>query len=168
MLTSWRHATRRRKTTLSAAVAGALLAIALSVVTLSAGSSGASVTPGAAIPAAAVPAMRTNMLELSRYMGDAHPTSVDAVLANRARALLAVSPDDKVPGSAGQTVYLIVLVGHFTDDNASVPSGAKIPTGRYLAVTINPATWAVEDLSLSNRAPTVSLGSYGPMDALVG
>lgn len=168
MLTSWRRASRRRRTTLYAAVAGAVMAIVLSVVTLSAGSSGASVTPGAAIPAAAIPAMKTNMLDLSRYMGDAHPTSVDAVLANRARALLTVSPGDQVPGSAGQTVYLIVLVGHFTDYNASVPPGAKIPTGRYLAVTINPATGAVEDLSLGNHAPPVSLGSYGPMAALVG
>ena len=41
--------------------------------------------------------------------------------------------------------------------------GARPPTGRYLAVTVNPSTFQVMDLGISNQAPPVALKSYGPV-----
>jgi hypothetical protein len=167
MLTSSPNIPRRRRTVRYAVAASAAMAAALSGILLSAGSSGASAAPRPAIPAAAVPALRAGMLDLARYTGDAHPASVNAVITSRARALQAATPGETVPGSTRQTVYLVVLIGHFTDTHAAVPPGAKIPVGRYLTVTINRATGQLMDLSLSNHRPPVSLSSYGPVSALV-
>jgi hypothetical protein len=106
------------------------------------------------------------MLRLARWNGDARPASVRAVFTTRAKALRAATPGDLVPGSAGVPVYLVVMTGNFTDTHASVPPGAKIPTGRYLTVTINPATGEVMDLSIGNHKPAVPLGSYGSVSVL--
>jgi hypothetical protein len=167
MLNSSPGVPRRRRTVLYASAASAAAAVTLSVVMLSAGSSGATVTQGSPIAAAAIPALRTNMLQLARFNGDARPASVSAVLTTRARALRAMAPGDTVPGSARQRVYLVVMTGNFTDPHAPVPPGAKAPAGRYLAVTIDPATWQVMDLSLGNHRPTVPLSSFGAVSALV-
>jgi hypothetical protein len=167
MLNSSPGASRRRRTVLYASAASAAVAASLSAVLLSAGSSGATVTQGSPIAAAVIPALRANMLQLARFNGDAHPVSVSAVLTTRARALRLVAPANTVPGSARQRVYLVVLTGNFTDTRAPVPPGAKDPSGRYLAVTVNPATWQVMDLSIGNHRPAVPLSSLGAVSALV-
>jgi hypothetical protein len=42
----------------------------------------------------------------------------------------------------------------------------SLPTGRYLAVTVNPSTFQVMDLGLGKHAPPVPLRSYGPVSDL--
>jgi hypothetical protein len=167
MLNSSPSAPRRLRTLLCASAASTAVAVALSVILLSAGSSGASATQGSPIAAAAIPALRVHMLALARFTGDAHPTSVKAVLTTGTRALHTVAPGVTIPGSARQTVYLVVMTGSFTDTHAPVPPHAKDPTGRYLAVTINPATWQVIVLSIGNHRPPAPLSSYGTVSALV-
>lgn len=158
-----RRALRRRRTALSALVAGIAVA---AVPALAALPSSASVGPGSAIPASAIPALRTNMFLLARYNGDAHPASIRAVFTTQAKALRTATPGDLIPGSARRPVYLVVMTGNFKVTHASVPPGARIPTGRYLAVTINPATFEVMDLGVGNHRPPVPLRSYGPVSDL--
>jgi hypothetical protein len=158
-----RRMLRQRRTIFSAAVAGIAVA---AVPALAAISSSASVTPGSVIPASAVPALRASMFRLARYNGDAHPASISAVFTTQAKTLRAATPGDLIPGSAHRLVYLVVMTGNFKDTHAAVPPGAGPPTGRYLAVTINPATFEVMDLSIGNHKPPVSLRSYGPVSDL--
>jgi hypothetical protein len=158
-----RRMLRPRRTALYASVASIAVA---AVTALAALPSGASATPGSAIPASAIAGLRTNMFQLARYMGDAHPASIRAVFTTQAKALETATPGDTIPGSAGRPVYLVVMTGNFTDTHALVPPGAHFPTGRYLAVTINPATFEVMDLSVGNHRPPVPLRSYGPVSDL--
>jgi hypothetical protein len=144
-------------------VAGIAVAAMPALATLS---SGASVTAGSAIPASAIPALRTHMLRLARYSGDAHPASIRAVFTTQAKALRTATPGDLIPGSARRPVYLVVMTGKFKYVEASVPHGARIPAGRYLAVTINPSTFRVMDLGIGNHRPPVPLRSYGPVSDL--
>lgn len=167
MLNSSPSAPRRRRTLLCASAASTAGAVALSAILLSAGSSAASATQGSPIAATAIPALRAHMLALARFTGDAHPTSVNAVLTTGTRALRTVAPGVTIPGSARRTVYLVVMTGNFTDTHAPVPPHAKDPAGRYLAVTINPATWQIIVLSVGNHRPPVPLTSYGAVSALV-
>ncbi len=159
-----RRALRRRRTAVYAAAAGIAVAGASALTTLP---SSASVGPGGAIPASAIPALRTNMFLLARYNGDAHPASIRAVFTTQDKALRTATPGDLIPGSAGRPVYLVVMTGNFKDTHAPVPPGARPPTGQYLAVTVNPATFQVMDLGLGNHKPPVPLRSYGPVSNLM-
>ena len=47
--------------------------------------------------------------------------------------------------------------------DAPVPPGARLPTGRYLAVTVNRSTFKVMDLSIGNHRTPVSLRTLGPV-----
>jgi hypothetical protein len=158
-----RRTLRQRRTILFAAVAGIAVAAVPALATLA---SGASMTPGSAIPASAIPALGTSMFRLARYNDDAHPASIRAVFTTQAKALRTATPGDLIPGSARRPVYLVVMTGNFKDTHASVPPGARLPTGRYLAVTINPSTFEVMDLSVGNHRPPVPLRSYGPVSDL--
>lgn len=155
---------RQRRMTLYASVAGIAVAVAMTV--LATVPSAASATPSPPIPAQAVAALKTNMFQLARYMGDAQPASIQAVFTTQAKALETATPGDMVPGSANQPAYLVVMTGNFKDTNAIVPPKAPIPAGRYLAVTINPSTFEVMDLSIGNHRPPVPLRSYGPVSDL--
>jgi hypothetical protein len=153
----------RRRTALFASVAGIAVAAVTVLAILPAG---ATAGPGSAIPAAAIPALRADMFRLARFNGDAHPASIRAVFTTQAKALRTATPGDLIPGSAGRLVYLVVMTGNFTDTHAPVPPGARNPAGRYLAVTINPATFWVMDLGIGNHRPPVPLRSYGPVSDL--
>ena len=144
-------------------VAGAGIAVAVSALTTLPAASAAN----SGIPASATPALRTAMLRLARHNGDANPASISAVSTTRGKALPAATPGDMIPGSASQPAYLVVITGKFKLDDAPVPPGARIPTGRYLAVTVNPATFQVMDLGLSNHQLPVPLGSFGPVSDLM-
>ena len=159
-----RRALRSRRTAVYAA-AGIAVAAASALATLP---SSASPGPGGAIPASAIPALRASMVLLARDDGDAHPASIRAVFTTQNKALRAATPGDLVPGSAGRPVYLVVMTGNFKDTHFPMPPGARIPTGRYLAVTVNPATFHVVDLGLGNHNPPVPLRSYGPVSNLTG
>lgn len=158
-----RRALWRRRTAVYVAAAG--MAVAVAVSTLTALSFASAATPG--IPASAIPALSTAMLRLARQSGDGNPTSIRAVSTTREEALRDATPGDMVPGSAGQPAYLVVIIGKFKLDNAPVPRGAHPPTGRYLAVTVNPATFRIMDLGLSNHKPTMPLRTYGQVSNLM-
>lgn len=156
-----RRALRRRRTAVYVVAAG--MAVAVSALTALSFASAA--TPR--IPASAIPALSTAMLRLARQSGDGNPSSIRAVSTTRAEALRDATPGDMVPGSASQPAYLVVITGRFKLDNAPVPRGAHPPTGRYLAVTVNPATFRIMDLGLSNHKPTMPLRSYGQVSNLI-
>jgi hypothetical protein len=144
-------------------VAAAGIAVAVSaLMTLPSASAATS-----GIPASAAPALRTAVLRLARRSGDANPASIRAVSTTRAKALRDATPGDTVPGSVSQPAYLVVITGKFKLEDAPVPQGARIPTGRYLAVTVSPATLQVMDLGLSNHTPPVPLRSYGSVSNLM-
>lgn len=157
-----RRALRQPRTAVYASAAGIVVA---AVSALTALPSGASATAGSVIPASAIPALSTHMLRLAQHSGDAHPASIRAVVTTRSKALRAATPGDTIPGSARQPAYLVLMTGKFKV-SAPVPRGARLPTGRYLAVTVNPATFQVMDLGLSNHAPPIPLRSYGPVSKL--
>jgi hypothetical protein len=159
----WWSRHRRAVRYLSAA---AVVAAAVSV-PLATLSSATSVTAGSAIPAAAAHQLSTIMLRKAAMSGDATPASIMAVTTTRAKALEAATPGDTLPGSAGQTVYLAVMKGNFTLNDASVPPGAHAPTGHYLAITFDAATFQTMDVGLSDQAPPVSLRSLGPVSSLM-
>ena len=157
------RALRRRRTAVYAA-AGIAVAAMAALTTLP---SSASVGPGGAIPVSSIPALRTSIFQLAQDNGDAHPASISAVFTTQDKALRTATPGDLIPGSAGRPVYLVVMTGNFTDTHTPVPPGAPLPTGRYLAVTINPATFQVMDLGIGNNKPPVPLRSYGPVSNLL-
>lgn len=161
-----RWTSRHRKAVIYASAIG-IAGAALSV-TLTALPSTAGVTAGAPIPASAIPQLSSGAWRLARLSHDARPASITAVTVNYARALQDATPGDHIPRSMrspSRLVYLVVLVGKFTL-NAPVPRGAHLPTGRYLAVTVDPTTFRIMDLGLSNHAPPVPLGRYGPVSNL--
>ena len=158
-----RRVLRQRRTTLYAGVIGIAVVVATTLGTLP---SSAIVTPGSAIPASAIPVLTSSMLRLAKWNGDAHPTSIRAVFTTEDKALQTATPGDLIPHSTGVPVYLVVMIGGFTDTHAPVPHGAKVPTGRYLAVTISISTLRVMDLGIGNNKPPVPLSSYGPVSDL--
>jgi hypothetical protein len=158
-----RRALPRRRTAVFAAAGIAVAAVSA----LMALPSGASVGPGGAIPVSAIPALRTSMFLLARYDGDAHPASIRAVFTTQDKALRTATPGDLIPGSAGRPVYLVVMTGDFKDTHFPTPPGARLPTGRYLTVTVNPATFRVMDVGIGNHRPPVPLRSYGPVSNLL-
>jgi hypothetical protein len=145
-------------------------AIGASAVVLSAyfatASSATSMTAGSAIPASAAHQLKAAMYQMARASGDARPTSVQAVLTTRAKALQLATPGETVPGSTGQTVYLVVMKGHFTLREVSLPRGAHAPRGHYLSETLNPTTLQPMDIGLRNQASPIPLHSLGPVSNL--
>jgi hypothetical protein len=118
------------------------------------------------IPAAAARQLNTITLRVAKLSGDAKPAWIEAVMTTRAEALRVATPGDTVPGSASQTVYLAVMKGNFTLNDVSRPAHAHAPTGHYLAITFNPATFQGMDLGLSNKASPISLRSLGTVSTL--
>src|ERR1700689_244978 len=91
--------------------------------------------------------------------------AIPAVATTHARALRIATPGDKVPQAGAQTVYLVVMKGKFTA-NFPMPPGVSKPTGTYLSITLNPATFQVMDLGLAHRSPALPLSSLGPVSML--
>ena len=129
-------------------------------------SSATSMAADSAIPASAAHQLKAAMYQMARASGDARPTSIQAVLTTRARALQLATPGETVPGSAGQTVYLVVMKGHFTLREVSVPRGGHAPRGHYLSETLNPTTLRPMDLGLRNQPSPIPLQSLGPVSNL--
>jgi len=154
---------RHRRMAMAIAAAGVSgVALLATVTTLS---STASATAGAAIPAAAITRITSAALGTARQNGDASPESAAAVATTHARALRIATPGDKVPQAGAQTVYLVVMKGKFTA-NFPMPPGVSKPTGTYLSITLNPATFQVMDLGLAHRSPALPLSSLGPVSML--
>ena len=79
------------------------------------------------------------------------------------KALESATPGDTEPAGNGAAVYLITMKGTFTDYGASVPSGAALPTGRYLSLVVMARSFEVTDFGLSARPPPVPPASLGPV-----
>jgi hypothetical protein len=156
-----RHRRAVRYISVAAVVAAA---VSVPLATLS---SAASVTAGSAIPAVAAGRLSAMTLQVAKLSGDAKPASIMAVTTTRAKALEVATPGDTIPGSTGQTVFLVVMKGSFTLNDAPVPSGAHVPTGHYLAVTFDTTTFRVVDVGLSDKAPPGSLPRLGPVSNLM-
>lgn len=157
----WFSRHRRLLLTVSAAgIAGALVSTPL------AASSAASKTESSAIPAAAAQRLSGVAERMAKMDGDAKPAWIEAVTTTRDKALRIATPGDTIPGSAGQTVYLVVIKGNFTLNDVPTPPKAHAPTGHYLALTFDPATFQAMDLGLTNQPPPAPLRSLGPVSTL--
>ena len=94
--------------------------------------------------------------------GDARPAWINAVITTHARALASATPGDSEAAGARSDVYLITMRGHFTGHMASVPPGAKLPTGSYISIVINARTFMVMDWGLSPGRPARVAGQPRP------
>jgi hypothetical protein len=66
--------------------------------------------------------------------------------------------------NTNQPAYLVQLHGHFTALDASVPSGAKLPTGTYLIFVVDTSSGSVTEWGVSNRrADLFALGAVVPL-----
>ena len=91
--------------------------------------------------------------------------SIKAVATTRGTALT-VTNGGRVPACEGQDVYLVVMEGEFTLANARRPRRAKAPSGRYLSLTFDTATFRRLDLGLGRQPFPVPLESVGPVTDL--
>jgi hypothetical protein len=119
--------------------------------------------PGLAVSSSAVPRLDAIAASFARVNGDARPRWTDAVITTHAKALESATPGDTERTGNKTVVYLITMAGHFTGYGASMPPGAKPPTGTYLSVVINARTFRVTDWGLTGSAPRVSPASLGPV-----
>ncbi len=102
-----------------------------------------------------VPALRS--LEKSaaaeaRLNGDASVHSGSIILTTREQA----AAPDVVNGD--QTVYEVVIQGHFTCGTCSIPPGAKVPTGTVITTSVDRQTLQGLDFGLTRSLPTVLVG----------
>jgi hypothetical protein len=163
--TASRWLSGRRKVLVSVAVAG--IAAALVLPPLAASSSAASRTASpAAIPAVAARQLATMTERWAKMSGDAKPLWIEAVTTTRDKALRVATPGDTIPGSARQTVYLVVMKGNFTLTEIPTPPHGRPLTGHYLAFTFTPGTFQVMDIGISKQAPPGSLRSLGAVSTL--
>jgi hypothetical protein len=72
----------------------------------------------------------------------------------------------RIPGSDRQHAFLVVMNGNFTLARVPRPKRAKAPSGHYLWITLDAATFRRLDLGLRNQAPSVPLQSIGPVSDL--
>ncbi len=145
----------------------AIVIMAAVLVSVPLAASAASNTESTGIPPATISQLTAKALTLATRGGDANPGSMEAVATTRDKGLSVATPGDTVPGSASQNVYLVVIEGNFTLNDAPRPPKAPAPSGNYLAITLNTATLQVMDLGLSNQDPSASLGSLGVVYPLV-
>jgi hypothetical protein len=111
-------------------------------------------------PASAPAALRAIALRAARVNGDDNPASIEYVATTRHRAQALLG--QKMPENNAS--YFIQVRGNFTGHYASVPRGAKLPTGNVMTLTVSAATGQVTDASLSNSP--VNLASLGHTDVL--
>jgi hypothetical protein len=147
-----------------AALAGAAMASVLAA----AGCGRAPAAAGTPVPASAIGRLTAIAHRAATINGDPAPAWITAVTTTRAKALTSATPGDYVPGSAHVKVFLITMRGHFTAGKASVPPGARAPTGRYLSQVIDAKTFLGLDFGIGPNAPPVPPASLGPVTYLTG
>jgi hypothetical protein len=123
-------------------------------------------TVSSPIPAAAVQHLSSVAEQAAKAGGDAKPAWVQAAMMSRDNALRVATPGDTIPGSQNQVVYLVVMKGNFTLNNAPAPPHAHAPTGHYLTLTFSTATFQIADLGLTDTSPLAALRSLGPASTL--
>jgi hypothetical protein len=111
-------------------------------------------TPSAAVTVTTLTALAQKM---AAGADDSNVTVGDAVLTTQQAAATATS------GSlvnTNQAAYLVQVQGHFTALDASVPSGAKLPTGTYLIFVVDASDGSVTEWGVEHRKANLSaLGS---------
>jgi hypothetical protein len=110
-------------------------------------------------PSAAVTVTTLTVLakEMASGADDPDVTVGYAVLTTQQAAVTATSG---ALVNTNQPAYLVQLDGHFTALGASVPAGAKLPTGTYLIFVVDASSGFVIDWGVSRRkANLFALGS---------
>jgi hypothetical protein len=155
---------------LTAARPLALVAVALASVLAGLAWSGAGPPrlTGAPVPVSAIARLTVLANRAAGANGDASPQWITAVLTTHAKALTSATPGDFVPGADGVRVYLVTMRGRFTAYGSSPPPGAALPTGAYLSLVVDAATFQVLDFGLSPAPPPVPPASLGPVTYLSG
>jgi len=157
---------RLRHHKLAAGLTAAAIVASASAV-LASQPSTASVRVDAPVPTSALRPLAATALRMARLERGNALTSVLAVTATRAQALLAATPGDRVHGAAAP-VYLVVMKGTFKPD-VPAPPGARISGlhWRYLSIVVNPVTLRVTDMGIGAHAPRVAISSLGPVANLL-
>jgi hypothetical protein len=130
--------------------------VTLGAVTVCVSSAGAARSALGVLPRPVPPFPFAKLLAASRSMGEPAPSSAVWVAASH-RAAVAVTMGDTVRGN--EPVYVAVLTGHFRDDAASPPRGAKAPTGTVATFVYDARTGLERDFGLSRDQP--DLGKLG-------
>jgi hypothetical protein len=153
--------TRRAVLLTCAGAAAGLVAAGCGTATMTIGAPSRPV-PGLAVPHSAIRQLTALAGRIAKGNGDASPAWVSAVTTTRRKALTSATPGDLVPGDAHTVVYLVTMKGHFTDNGASRPPGAKAPTGAYLSVVVDAKTFDPTDFGIGPHPPPVAPASLGP------
>jgi hypothetical protein len=138
---------------------GACGAAGQTPVRIATGASPGTSLSNAPTPPAAVTVTTLTVLaqEMASGADDPNVTVGDAVLTTQQAAVTATSGELV---NTNQPAYLVQLQGHFIALNASVPSGAKLPTGTYLIFIVDASSGSVIDWGVSSRkANLFALGS---------
>jgi hypothetical protein len=150
-------------------VPAALAAAAIMAsVLLAGGCRAAPAASGAPVPASAIGRLTAIARHAAAINGDPAPAWITAVLTTQAKALTSATPGDYVPGAARVAVFLITMRGHFAATEASVPPGAKVPSGRYLSLVIDATSFRGLDFGIGPKPPPVPPASLGPVTYLTG
>jgi hypothetical protein len=121
---------------------------------------------GTPVPESAVARLTAIAHRAATISGDPRPVWITAVETTHAKALTSATPGDYDQGSGRITVFLITMRGHFTAREASMPPGAKAPTGQYLSLVIGAKTFRGLDSGIGHKPPPVSPASLGPVTYL--
>ena len=123
-----------------------------------AGSTGSEGPPGL-VTAGALEVMAENA---AASADDPGVTSAEAVLTTAQRAVRASSGDyDNTPDVPA---FLVQIHGTFTGLDASVPSGAQLPTGTYLTFIVDASDGTPVSWGLSHKATNLAaLGAVIPL-----
>jgi hypothetical protein len=150
---AWSHQGASRHLSWLAALCATLCLGACGASALAGGS--AATDPG--IPAAALTSLTALAKSSAASDGDPGVTLANAVVTTRQDAVHVMSGDAV---NTNDPVYLLQIKGHFTAYNASVPSGAALPTGMYLTLVVNVSDGQVDDWGVGNHSSDLaSLGS---------
>ena len=74
----------------------------------------------------------------------------------RSRHRVAVKVTSGAVVSSNEPVYVIVIIGHFTDSTASVPAGRRFPTGSVASFVIDVHTLRLVDAGVANHLPKLT------------
>jgi hypothetical protein len=83
-------------------------------------------------------------------MGENDPGSMNYVLTTRSAANVATSGS---PSDSNESVYLLILTGHFTNKNGFGPHVSGSVVGTVLTVVVDASNYQVQDLGLSDNLP---------------
>lgn len=104
--------------------------------------------------------------EVAKGAGDPDPEWISVVVSTREKAVRASSGD--LVGGPDFPAYLITMKGNFTEDDVSVPPGAKAPTGAYITLVVDARTMQSTDFGIGADAGPDPASALGPVTYLKG